>query len=185
MQKNAWSLVYSIEVVLFSPYILFLFSGLWYWSSCDPHKRLPLCTITWGYMPSCWFHLQYDRFFFPHNIFSHVFKYFLVYTYFIYRPALLHELAISAFCFYPFCWRIIFISCRLCAMGTSFLLCVKLYMDINVPFSFAGNVSRGRTTYVHCKAGRGRSTTIVLCYLVASLLNIKLLIPKPFIASVS
>lgn len=24
----------------------------------------------------------------------------------------------------------------------------------------------GRTTYVHCKAGRGRSTTIVLCYLV-------------------
>ncbi|RZR91577.1 hypothetical protein BHM03_00019712, partial [Ensete ventricosum] len=29
-----------------------------------------------------------------------------------------------------------------------------------------GNASRGRTTYVHCKAGRGRSTTIVLCYLV-------------------
>ncbi|XP_020592186.1 putative dual specificity protein phosphatase DSP8 [Phalaenopsis equestris] len=28
------------------------------------------------------------------------------------------------------------------------------------------NVSRGKTTYVHCKAGRGRSTTIVLCYLV-------------------
>ncbi|XP_020098710.1 putative dual specificity protein phosphatase DSP8 [Ananas comosus] len=28
------------------------------------------------------------------------------------------------------------------------------------------NVSRGRTTYVHCKAGRGRSTTIVLCYLI-------------------
>jgi len=25
----------------------------------------------------------------------------------------------------------------------------------------------GKTTYVHCKAGRGRSTTIVLCYLVA------------------
>ncbi|XP_057975925.1 phosphatidylglycerophosphate phosphatase PTPMT2-like [Malania oleifera] len=24
----------------------------------------------------------------------------------------------------------------------------------------------GRTTYVHCKAGRGRSTTIVICYLV-------------------
>lgn len=24
----------------------------------------------------------------------------------------------------------------------------------------------GRTTYVHCKAGRGRSTTVVLCYLI-------------------
>ncbi|CAL4961514.1 unnamed protein product [Urochloa decumbens] len=28
------------------------------------------------------------------------------------------------------------------------------------------NASRGSTTYVHCKAGRGRSTTIVLCYLI-------------------
>ncbi|KAK6947540.1 Dual specificity phosphatase, catalytic domain [Dillenia turbinata] len=28
------------------------------------------------------------------------------------------------------------------------------------------NASLGRTTYVHCKAGRGRSTTIVICYLV-------------------
>ncbi|CAN1748347.1 Phosphatidylglycerophosphate phosphatase PTPMT1 [Linum perenne] len=28
------------------------------------------------------------------------------------------------------------------------------------------NALQGRTTYVHCKAGRGRSTTIVLCYLV-------------------
>ncbi|EEF48147.1 phosphatidylglycerophosphate phosphatase PTPMT2 [Ricinus communis] len=28
------------------------------------------------------------------------------------------------------------------------------------------NASCGATTYVHCKAGRGRSTTIVLCYLV-------------------
>ncbi|XVF73510.1 hypothetical protein PTKIN_Ptkin12aG0207400 [Pterospermum kingtungense] len=28
------------------------------------------------------------------------------------------------------------------------------------------NASQGNTTYVHCKAGRGRSTTIVLCYLV-------------------
>ncbi|GKD34173.1 putative dual specificity protein phosphatase DSP8 [Tanacetum coccineum] len=28
------------------------------------------------------------------------------------------------------------------------------------------NATRGKTTYVHCKAGRGRSTTIVLCYLV-------------------
>lgn len=28
------------------------------------------------------------------------------------------------------------------------------------------NASCGCTTYVHCKAGRGRSTTVVLCYLV-------------------
>ncbi|KAF5935576.1 hypothetical protein HYC85_026705 [Camellia sinensis] len=28
------------------------------------------------------------------------------------------------------------------------------------------NASCGRATYVHCKAGRGRSTTIVLCYLL-------------------
>ncbi|XWS35616.1 hypothetical protein CRYUN_Cryun20dG0012300 [Craigia yunnanensis] len=28
------------------------------------------------------------------------------------------------------------------------------------------NASLGKTTYVHCKAGRGRSTTIVLCYLL-------------------
>ncbi|KAI3997589.1 hypothetical protein MKX01_029420 [Papaver californicum] len=28
------------------------------------------------------------------------------------------------------------------------------------------NVSSGKKTYVHCKAGRGRSTTVVLCYLV-------------------
>ncbi|PKU66972.1 putative dual specificity protein phosphatase DSP8 [Dendrobium catenatum] len=28
------------------------------------------------------------------------------------------------------------------------------------------NASCGSTTYVHCKAGRGRSTTIVLCYLI-------------------
>ncbi|XP_020575234.1 putative dual specificity protein phosphatase DSP8 [Phalaenopsis equestris] len=28
------------------------------------------------------------------------------------------------------------------------------------------NASSGRSTYVHCKAGRGRSTTIVLCYLI-------------------
>ncbi|KAL2923229.1 putative dual specificity protein phosphatase DSP8 [Bienertia sinuspersici] len=29
-----------------------------------------------------------------------------------------------------------------------------------------GNASCGRGTYVHCKAKRGRSTTIALCYLV-------------------
>lgn len=28
------------------------------------------------------------------------------------------------------------------------------------------NALCGRTTYVHCKAGRGRSTTVVICYLV-------------------
>ena len=28
------------------------------------------------------------------------------------------------------------------------------------------NVEKGNTVYVHCKAGRGRSTTLVLCYLV-------------------
>ncbi|KAL5723961.1 hypothetical protein ACHQM5_007289 [Ranunculus cassubicifolius] len=28
------------------------------------------------------------------------------------------------------------------------------------------NALNGKTTYVHCKAGRGRSTTIVLCYLI-------------------
>lgn len=28
------------------------------------------------------------------------------------------------------------------------------------------NASRGKLTYVHCKAGRGRSTTVVICYLV-------------------
>ncbi|GMH04000.1 hypothetical protein Nepgr_005839 [Nepenthes gracilis] len=32
--------------------------------------------------------------------------------------------------------------------------------------STAENESCGKTTYVHCKAGRGRSTTVVLCYLV-------------------
>ncbi|CAF2102422.1 unnamed protein product [Brassica napus] len=29
----------------------------------------------------------------------------------------------------------------------------------------------GKTTYVHCKAGRGRSTTVVLCYLVSPLIK--------------
>lgn len=39
--------------------------------------------------------------------------------------------------------------------------------DINRAVEFIHkNACSGRTTYVHCKAGRGRSTTIVLCYLV-------------------
>uniref|UniRef100_A0A5B6Z5I5 phosphatidylglycerophosphatase n=2 Tax=Davidia involucrata TaxID=16924 RepID=A0A5B6Z5I5_DAVIN len=41
------------------------------------------------------------------------------------------------------------------------------FVDINQAVHFIHkNASSGRTTYVHCKAGRGRSTTIVLCYLV-------------------
>ncbi|XP_010924454.1 phosphatidylglycerophosphate phosphatase PTPMT2 [Elaeis guineensis] len=40
-------------------------------------------------------------------------------------------------------------------------------VDINRAVDFIHrNASNGRITYVHCKAGRGRSTTIVLCYLV-------------------
>ncbi|XP_051147896.1 phosphatidylglycerophosphate phosphatase PTPMT1-like [Andrographis paniculata] len=41
------------------------------------------------------------------------------------------------------------------------------YVDICQAVEFIhGNALCGKTTYVHCKAGRGRSTTIVLCYLV-------------------
>ncbi|XP_024966721.1 putative dual specificity protein phosphatase DSP8 [Cynara cardunculus var. scolymus] len=41
------------------------------------------------------------------------------------------------------------------------------FVDIDRAVNFIHkNASHGRTTYVHCKAGRGRSTTIVLCYLV-------------------
>ncbi|EXC28683.1 Protein-tyrosine phosphatase mitochondrial 1 [Morus notabilis] len=41
------------------------------------------------------------------------------------------------------------------------------HVDISRAVEFIHrNASCGRTTYVHCKAGRGRSTTIVLCYLV-------------------
>ncbi|KAL2513979.1 putative dual specificity protein phosphatase DSP8 [Forsythia ovata] len=41
------------------------------------------------------------------------------------------------------------------------------YGDIYQAVEFIhGNALLGKTTYVHCKAGRGRSTTIVLCYLV-------------------
>ena len=32
----------------------------------------------------------------------------------------------------------------------------------------AGHRDRGEGVYVHCKAGRGRSTTVVLCWLIAS-----------------
>ncbi|KAL5572519.1 hypothetical protein UlMin_022116 [Ulmus minor] len=41
------------------------------------------------------------------------------------------------------------------------------FVDISRAVEFIHkNACCGRTTYVHCKAGRGRSTTIVLCYLV-------------------
>ncbi|KAK4774965.1 hypothetical protein SAY86_009900 [Trapa natans] len=41
------------------------------------------------------------------------------------------------------------------------------YEDINRAVDFIHrNTSSGQKTYVHCKAGRGRSTTIVVCYLV-------------------
>jgi len=41
------------------------------------------------------------------------------------------------------------------------------FVDINRAVDFIHmNATYGKTTYVHCKAGRGRSTTIVLCYLV-------------------
>ncbi|KAK3131629.1 hypothetical protein QOZ80_6AG0509100 [Eleusine coracana subsp. coracana] len=40
-------------------------------------------------------------------------------------------------------------------------------VDINQAVDFIHrNASSGRITYIHCKAGRGRSTTVVLCYLV-------------------
>ncbi|KAI3754223.1 hypothetical protein L1987_54002 [Smallanthus sonchifolius] len=41
------------------------------------------------------------------------------------------------------------------------------FLDIDRAVNFIHrNATSCRTTYVHCKAGRGRSTTIVLCYLV-------------------
>ncbi|KAL5553099.1 hypothetical protein UlMin_040500 [Ulmus minor] len=41
------------------------------------------------------------------------------------------------------------------------------FVDISRVVEFIHkNACCGRTTYVHCKVGRGRSTTIVLCYLV-------------------
>lgn len=34
-------------------------------------------------------------------------------------------------------------------------------------FLISENALQGQATYVHCKAGRGRSTTVVICYLVS------------------
>ncbi|KAI4315220.1 hypothetical protein L6164_028054 [Bauhinia variegata] len=53
------------------------------------------------------------------------------------------------------------------------------------------NALSGQTTYVHCKAGRGRSTTIVICYLVhyklmtpdAAYNYVKLIRPRVLLAS--
>lgn len=58
-------------------------------------------------------------------------------------------------------------------------LCITLYNSAacNIVhlyiFSFyhEENALCGRATYVHCKAGRGRSTTIVICYLVSVMQN--------------
>lgn len=50
------------------------------------------------------------------------------------------------------CWTLI----KLCYLMFYYLITI----------CFIEHVKSGKTTYVHCKAGRGRSTTIVLCYLV-------------------
>jgi atypical dual specificity phosphatase len=56
-------------------------------------------------------------------------------------------------------------------MKNSFM-CVRLtfvfYYRLRLLYFIIDNATCGKTTYVHCKAGRGRSTTIVLCYLVSS-----------------
>lgn len=46
-------------------------------------------------------------------------------------------------------------------------ICCNLFFS-SLCCSHEENASCGRMTYVHCKAGRGRSTTIVLCYLVCA-----------------
>ena len=73
-----------------------------------------------------------------------------------------------------------FISCSQHGIAVVFLFCFPLpervinncvYLILTFHFFifvvlYKENASLGKTTYVHCKAGRGRSTTIVLCYLV-------------------
>lgn len=64
------------------------------------------------------------------------------------------------------------VSTPLCGQFASFSfvqLCVFLWCKLTVldfVSIYEERASSGKTTYVHCKAGRGRSTTIVLCYLV-------------------
>ncbi|KAL2902783.1 putative dual specificity protein phosphatase DSP8 [Bienertia sinuspersici] len=41
-----------------------------------------------------------------------------------------------------------------------------IHFIVSIYIFFLGNASCGRGTYVHCKAKRGRSTTIAFCYLV-------------------
>ncbi|KAL2903129.1 putative dual specificity protein phosphatase DSP8 [Bienertia sinuspersici] len=61
--------------------------------------------------------------------------------------------------FYPFC--------NLSDYYRFFCFFFGIYdMLTTVIFIPKGNACRGWMTYVHCKAGRGRSTTIVLCYLM-------------------
>ncbi|KAK1560061.1 hypothetical protein Q3G72_021739 [Acer saccharum] len=56
---------------------------------------------------------------------------------------------------------------RLRELGVSGVVTLNEPYETLVPASLyhVKNASLGKTTYVHCKAGRGRSTTIVLCYL--------------------
>ncbi|KAK1289804.1 putative dual specificity protein phosphatase DSP8 [Acorus calamus] len=56
---------------------------------------------------------------------------------------------------------------RLRHLGVRGVITLNESYETLVPTTlYEQNASCGRTTYVHCKAGRGRSTTIVLCYLV-------------------
>ncbi len=43
---------------------------------------------------------------------------------------------------------------------------VRVWRQMHSACPRAGHARRGELVYVHCKAGRGRSTTLVLCYLV-------------------
>ncbi|XP_073278455.1 phosphatidylglycerophosphate phosphatase PTPMT2-like [Primulina huaijiensis] len=71
-------------------------------------------------------------------------------------------------------------------------LFAPVYGDICQAVEFIHkNTLCGKTTYVHCKAGRGRSTTIVLCYLVkhekmtpdAAFLYVRSIRPRVLLAS--
>jgi hypothetical protein len=50
------------------------------------------------------------------------------------------------------------------------------FLDYRCYISIVGTgyASCGKLIYVHCKAGRGRSTTVVLCYLVCQILFVQL-----------
>lgn len=72
----------------------------------------------------------------------------------------------------------LFICCNCCFR---FILSLNLLLRSQIwHLCISGNASAGRMTYVHCKAGRGRSTTIVLCYLVMLLILIKLIVSHNF-----